>query len=156
MRFPQPKKQQPMTLRTILALLLMPMASLQVAAQQDSQSRQLLEKLAENNRSYQSIRADFTFHYKSLQTDQENSWEGKIIMKGKQYRLELRQSTVYYDGKTMWNHLHEAGEVNISEPVEQEGGDILNHPHQIFEIHEMDLKHQYLGKKQKEIGRAHV
>ena len=150
MRFPQPKKQQPMTLRTILALLLMPMASLQVAAQQDSQSRQLLEKLAENNRSYQSIRADFTFHYKSLQTDQENSWEGKIIMKGKQYRLELRQSTVYYDGKTMWNHLHEAGEVNISEPVEQEGGDILNHPHQIFEIHEMDLKHQYLGKKQKD------
>ncbi len=137
-----------MTRRTILALLLMPVAYLQVAAQQDSPARQLLEQLAENNQSYQSIKADFTFHYKSLQTDQQNSWEGKIIMKGKKYRLDLRQSTVYYDGKTMWNHLHEAGEVNISEPVEQKGGDILNHPHQIFEIHEMELKHQYLGKKQ--------
>jgi len=123
---------------------------LQVAAQQEPTANELLKKLSANNRSYESIRADFTFHYESLQSDAQNSWRGTITMKGKKYRLELRNSTVYYDGKTLWNHLHEAGEVNISEPVEQEGGDILNHPHQIFEIHQMDLKNQYLGKQEKE------
>ena len=135
-----------MKIQTIL-LALLSILHLQVAAQQDSAADELLQKLAENNRSHQSIRSDFTFHYQSLQSDEGNSWQGTITMKGKKYRLELRNSTLYYDGKTLWNHLHEAGEVNISEPVEQEGGDILNHPHQIFEIHQLNLKSQYLGKQ---------
>ncbi|MBS3806826.1 MAG: outer membrane lipoprotein carrier protein LolA [Bacteroidales bacterium] len=138
-----------MKIQTLLIALLS-ILHLQVAAQQESAAGELLEKLAENNRAYQSIRADFTFHYQSLQSDARNAWKGTITMKGKKYRLELRNSTVYYNGKTLWNYLHEAGEVNISEPVEQEGGDILNHPHQIFDIHQMDLKNQYLGKEKKD------
>lgn len=138
------------TLIHTLIIAVLATAHTQTAAQQESPAGELLEKLAENNRAHESIQADFTFSYESLQSDEQNSWTGTITMKGKKYKLELRNSTVYYDGKTLWNHLHEAGEVNISEPAEQKEGNILNHPHQIFEIHQMDLKHKYLGKEQKE------
>jgi len=130
--------------------ILMILAALAVhpsQAQQQAKAKELLKKLSENNKSYESIRAGFTFRYKSLQSKAESSWDGKILMKGKKYRLELRQSTVYYNGKTLWNHLHDAQEVNVSEPVQQDQSDILNHPHQIFEIHQMDLKYQYLGEE---------
>jgi len=129
----------------ILITLMLSVLTVQATAQQDAQAAELLEKLASNNQSYETIQADFTFHYESLQSDQKNAWEGKIIMKGKKYRLNLRRSTIYYNGKTLWNYLHDPKEVNVSEPVEQENTDILNHPHQIFEIHQMDLKHRYLG-----------
>ncbi len=131
----------------ILLLTLLSLPALQVSGQQNNRAQQLLKKLAENNQAHQTIRADFTFHYKSLQSQEEGSWEGQILMKGQKYRLELHHSTVYYDGKTLWNHLHDAEEVNVSEPVEQKEGDILNHPHQIFEIHQMELKHKYLGEE---------
>jgi len=139
-----------------LLIAVLATAHIQAVAQQESPADQLLEKLAENNRAHESIRADFTFTYESLQSNEQNSWTGTITMKGKKYKLELRNSTVYYDGKTLWNHLHEAGEVNISEPVEQKAGNILNHPHQIFEIHQLDLKHQYLGEEQKENRALHA
>jgi outer membrane lipoprotein-sorting protein len=129
----------------ILITAMLSFLTLQASAQQEAQADELLRKLAQNNQAYQTIQADFTFHYQSLQSDQKSSWKGKIMMKGKKYRLNLRSSTIYYNGKTLWNHLHDAGEVNISEPVGQENTDILNHPHQIFEIHQMDLKHRYLG-----------
>ena len=123
--------------------------ALQATAQQESQAQKILRQLAENNQAYQSIQADFSFHYESLQSEQENTWEGHIKMKGRKYQLQLRQSTVYYDGQTLWNHLHDVNEVNISEPLQQENTDILNHPHQIFDIHQMDFKSQYLGEEQR-------
>ena len=139
----------------ILITAILSFLTVQASAQQESQADKLLRQLAENNRSYTTIQADFTFHYESLQSDQQNSWKGKIMMKGKKYRLNLRSSTIYFDGNTLWNHLHDAGEVNVSEPVEQENTDILNHPHQIFEIHQMDLKHRYLGNDLRDGQRLH-
>jgi len=139
----------------ILITLILSVLTVHATAQQDAQAAELLEKLAKNNQAYETIQADFTFHYESLQSEQQNSWKGKIIMKGKKYRLNLRRSTIYYNGKTLWNYLHDAKEVNVSEPVEQENTDLLNHPHQIFEIHQMDLKHRYLGNDIQEGQQLH-
>ena len=114
---------------------------------QDENAEKLLKTLAEKHNTYDNITADFTFYYKNLQTESENKWNGSIIMKGEKYKLELRNSTIYYNGKTLWNHLHGPNEVNISEPVQNEDSDIINHPHQIFDIYKKDFKYKYLGKE---------
>ena len=133
-------------MRYIALLIIIPMVAFGTYAQ-DRNAEKLLEALSEKHNAYENITANFTFHYKNLQTESENEWTGKIIMQGEKYKLELKNSTIYYNGKTLWNHLHDPNEVNISEPPKQEDSDIINHPHQIFDIYKKDFKYKYLGKE---------
>ncbi|MCF8336283.1 MAG: outer membrane lipoprotein carrier protein LolA [Bacteroidales bacterium] len=115
---------------------------------QDKNAEKLLKTLAEKHNAYENITADFTFHYKSLQSESENTWSGSVIMEGEKYKLELRNSTIYYNGTTLWNYLQGPNEVNISEPVQNEDSDIINHPHQIFDIYKKkNFKYKFLGKE---------
>jgi outer membrane lipoprotein-sorting protein len=71
-------------------------------------------------------------------------------MKGEKYKLDFRNSVIYYNGKTMWSYLKEVNEVNISEPAENpDNQDIMNHPNQIFELYEQDFKYKYKGTESK-------
>ena len=116
-------------------------------SQKDNKAENILNKLAEQNKANKTIKADFTVQYKNLQSDNTTTSKGKIIMKGDQYKLDVRNSVVFYNGKTMWNYLKEANEVNISEPVEDPAEqDILNHPNQIFEIYKKDFKYKFMGQ----------
>ncbi len=133
-------------MRYIALLTIIMLAAFDTSAQ-DKNAEKLLKTLAEKHNAYENITADFTFHYKNLQTESENEWTGKIIMQGEKYKLELKNSTIYFDGKTLWNHLHGPNEVNISEPPKQEDADIINHPHQIFDIYNKNFKYKYLGNE---------
>ena len=117
-------------------------------AQQGEKAGKILDKLARKNKSYETIQADFSVTYTNLQAkDQSNTSDGKIIMKGDKYKLKLNKSTIYYNGKTQWNHLHDVSEVNISEPVQDKSEqDIINHPNKIFELYTRDFKYKYLEK----------
>jgi len=114
---------------------------------QNLNAQKLLQSLAEKHNGYGNLTADFTFHYKNLQTENENQWNGSILMKGEKYKLKLDHSTIFYNGQTLWNYLHEANEVNISEPPKETDPDIINHPHQIFAIYKKDFKSKYLGEE---------
>ncbi|MFP4621360.1 MAG: LolA family protein [Bacteroidales bacterium] len=140
---------------TTLLILIIMFGALDSYAQ-NKNAEKLLKALAEKHNAYENITADFTFHYKNLQTENENKWSGKIIMEGDKYKLELRNSTIYYNGKTLWNHLHESNEVNISEAAEQEDSDIINHPHQIFDIYKKDFKYKYIDEETKDGQGVHV
>jgi len=120
-------------------------------AQQDEAAEKILDKLAQQNKSNKTIIASFTVEYKNLQSEHPNSSKGKITMKGEKYKLDIRNSVVYFNGKTMWNYLKESNEVNISEPVEDtDKQDILNHPNKIFEIYKKDFKYKYMGETTQE------
>jgi outer membrane lipoprotein-sorting protein len=120
-------------------------------AQQGKKAESILDKLAEKNKSYETIQADFNVKYKNLQGGQTTTHEGgRIVMKGDKYKLKLNKSTIYYDGKTQWNFLRDVNEVNISEPVQDKAKqDIINHPNKLFELYKSDFKYKYLEKTQK-------
>lgn len=132
----------------LLSMVIMLTHGLGTRAQgQNLNAQKLLQSLAEKHNGYDNLAADFTFHYKNLQTENENQWKGSILMKGEKYKLVLHHSTIFYNGQTLWNYLHEANEVNISEPPEETDPDIINHPHQIFDIYKKDFKSKYLGEE---------
>jgi outer membrane lipoprotein-sorting protein len=135
------------TLSIIIILLLAGNVS---KAQQGTRAEKILDQLAEKNKSYETIEADFNVKYKNLQGGQTVTHEGgRIVMKGDKYKLKLNKSTIYFDGKTQWNYLREANEVNISEPVQdKEKQDIINHPNKLFELYKKDFKYKYLEKTQ--------
>jgi outer membrane lipoprotein-sorting protein len=133
-----------MKIKLIAIFLLISSAA---AGQQDEKAEKVLDKIAEKNQSGKATIAEFTLEYKNLQSkDNSTTSKGKIIMKDEKYKLDIRNSVVYYNGKTMWNHLTDVNEVNISEPVTKPGEqDILNHPNQIFTIYKKDFKYKFMG-----------
>ncbi|MFO8233943.1 MAG: outer membrane lipoprotein carrier protein LolA [Bacteroidales bacterium] len=117
-------------------------------AQEDEKAEEILDRMAEKNKSYETITAEFTIEFSNLQSEDYNrSKEGTIIIKGDKYKLDLNNSIVYYDGETMWNYLEKPNEVNISEASSESGEqqDILNHPNKIFELYKQDFKYKFIG-----------
>ena len=72
--------------------------------------------------------------------------EGEIVLKGDKYKLNLLGTTIYYDGKTMWNHIIDVEEVNITEPTEEEMEFFFSKPSRLFFIYESDFKIKYVGE----------
>lgn len=137
------------TLGLIAVILLLAISS---SAQQGEKAEKILDKLAQKNKSYETIQADFDVKYKNLQGGDETTHSGgQIVMKGEKYKLKLNKSTIYYDGTTQWNHLRDVDEVNISEPVQdKEKQDIINHPNKLFELYKKDFKYKYIDQTEKD------
>ena len=96
----------------ILALLI----SVSSFSQDDAKAKQILEKVAKQYQSYPGVSIDFVFTMENAQEDIKESSKGKAWMKGNKYKVELMGVKTYFDGTTMWSHMVDAEEVNVSTP----------------------------------------
>jgi len=94
----------------IIALFL----SISLYAQQDSQAGVILDKVAEKNRSFQTIKASFQLTVIDLQQDSKELFDGNIALKEGMFKLELMDNITYYDKTTVWNYIPDVQEVNIN------------------------------------------
>jgi len=128
----------------ILALLILLPAKYSVC-QQDPAARDILDRVAEKSKSYKSIQADYELIIEDHKEDLQSESKGRIIIKKNKYKLESTESTVYYDGKTMWTYTKENEEVVISEPDSLDEN-FLSNPAKIFNFYNRDFKYRYNGE----------
>ena len=107
-------------------------------------AKQILDKVAAKTKSYQTIRADFSFTLENLQAKMKDTHNGKIIIKGDKYKIDLMGVDTYYNGKTIWMHIKDAGEVNITEPDMMDDQSL--NPATIFTIYEDGFKYLHVGE----------
>ena len=53
-------------------------------------------------------------------TTPESETTGTLLISGQQFQMETPEMITWFDGKTQWAMLKGAGEVNVSEPTEEE------------------------------------
>ena len=70
---------------------------------------------------------------------------GSIIIKGDKYRLTSADTTVYFDGKTMWTYVQEDNEVTITEPDSEDDNFSAILP-SVFTLYNRDFKYLYRGE----------
>ena len=116
-------------------------------AQQDPKAKEILDKLSQTTRSYQSIQIEFSFTLENKKNNVNQTNEGEVVLKGKSYRLHMPvfSMEIFCDGTTTWSYLTEAKECNIS-GVEEEKGGALN-PANIFTIYEKGFNYAYIGEE---------
>lgn len=107
-------------------------------------AKQILDEVAAKTKGYQTIRADFSFTLENTQAKVTDTQTGKIIIKGDKYKIDLMGVDTYFDGKTIWMYLRDAGEVNISEPDLMDD-ETLN-PANIFNIYQEGFKYLHAGE----------
>ncbi|MRT94835.1 outer membrane lipoprotein carrier protein LolA [Ancylomarina sp. 16SWW S1-10-2] len=137
-----------------ISLLLITILSLNVSAQ-ENKAKTILDKVSAINKKHTSVKAEFAFNMDNAEEDVHESSNGNIILKGNKYRLYLMNVYTYFDGKTIYQHLVDAEEVNIKEPDEDDEEAGLN-PTQIFSLYETGFKFNYIEEQKIASGTVHV
>ena len=106
-------------------------------AQQDPQARVILDAMS---LTYQKIPS---YSMVNETEDIDESYAGKISVKGDMYRLVMDQQEVINDGETVWTYLNDVNEVNIDNH-DAEAGDIT--PSTIYDIYKEGYKYLLINQ----------
>ncbi len=115
--------------------------SLSLAAQdQDPKAKKILDELSAKTKAYTTIKAEFSWVVEKKDKSKD-SQSGKIQTKGAKYKLEIPGHEIYCDGKTVWDFIKDANEVQIKDM--EVGGDDAVNPSNIFTIYEKGFKYKF-------------
>lgn len=111
----------------------------------DAQAKSILAAVSKQYRSYDMVKADFSFTLKNQQANISETQNGTLYIKSKlnKYKVAVGNQELISDGKVQWTYLKNDNEVQISEI--STSPDALN-PAQIFTIYEKGFKYVYLGE----------
>lgn len=107
-------------------------------------AKQILDKVSAKTKGYSSITADFSFTLENLQANLTDTHSGRIVIKDDKYKVSIMGVDNYFDGKTLWMHMKDAGEVNITDPAAMD--DEMLNPAVIFSMYEKGFKWIYVGE----------
>jgi len=106
--------------------------------------KEILDKVAAKTKTYSSIKADFSFTLENLQAKVTDTYDGSILVKGDKYKASIMGADTYFDGTTMWMHMKDINEVNIS------GADMIDeeslNPATIFTMYEKGYRYLHSGE----------
>ena len=128
--------------KTILITLLA-VAGLTVNAQNDPKAKTILDDLSAKTKAYTTIKAEFVFTVEKKDKTKDTQ-TGKIQTKGNKYKLEIPGHEIYCDGKTVWDYIKDANEVQIKD-METGGDDAIN-PSTMFTLYETGFKYKFDGE----------
>lgn len=122
-------------------------------AQYDPKAKEILDAMSNRYQEIGSFASDFSYSMDNPTQSISEDFEGKIVVEGDKYRLNMGGQEIVNDGNTVWTYLEEVNEVNIDnyEPAE---GDIS--PTQIYNAYQRGFKYVYLEEKQEEDQAFHI
>lgn len=110
----------------------------------DPDAKEVLDELSEKTKAYTSITAKFKSTLKNTNDGINVTEEGKVIVKGKKYVLEMGELVMMSDGKDAYSidkDMNEAYTVCDNEDSDP----IFKDPSQIFTLYEEGFKYSYGG-----------
>lgn len=128
----------------LLSLILLLFFTGSTFAQNDPRAKTILAEASKKFRSYNVVKADFTYTFTNRQANETQSQSGTLFVQSKlnKYKITLPGQEIFSDGKNQWTYLKEDNEVQLAEI--DNSPDALN-PAQIFTIYEQGFKYVYLG-----------
>ncbi|WP_304064952.1 LolA family protein [Pedobacter glucosidilyticus] len=113
-------------------------------AQPDAKAKAILADVSKKFRSYNVVKAEFTYSYLNRQNNTRDNQKGTLYIQSKtnKFKAILPSQELISDGKVQWTYLKEDKEVQVSEI--DNSPDALN-PAQIFTIYEKGFKYVYTG-----------
>ncbi len=106
-------------------------------------AKKILDDLSAKTKSYSTLKAEFSWTVEKKDKSKDTQ-TGKIQTKGDKYKLEIPGHEIYCDGKTVWDFIKDANEVQIKD-MEVGGEDVIN-PSTIFTIYEKGYKYKFEGE----------
>lgn len=127
----------------LLAALILAMTNM-VLAQQDPKAKEILDAMSAKYKSISSFQADLSYTMTNKTEGIDESYKGKIAVKGDMYMLMMQDQEIYNDGTTIWTFLPNLDEPEVTiDNNNPEAGDIT--PSSIFNIYQEGYNYLYLN-----------
>jgi len=120
--------------KIFLVVLLMGIAWLQAAAQQDAKAESILNKMADTYRKAGGVSLSFG-----------GTQRGKLLLRGDKFYLESGGIRTWFDGKTQWSYVEQNEEVNVSTPTPEELQSV--NPYALLTSYKKSFNYRYVGEK---------
>ncbi len=127
---------------TLLALLTVNFF-VSVNAQNDPKAKAILDDLSAKTKAYTTLKAEFELVVEKKDKTKDTQ-KGKILTKGSKYKLIIPGHEIYCDGKTVWDFIKDANEVQIKDM--EVGNDDALSPSTIFTLYEKGYKYKFEGE----------
>ncbi|MGD9977592.1 MAG: outer membrane lipoprotein carrier protein LolA [Bacteroidales bacterium] len=129
-----------------IVALLVSVLPLNTFAQENVDAAKIVTDFSQKMQEAKTITATFSFTLENLQENITDTKQGKIIVKGNKYILELMGMEMYFDGEIKWQYNKEANEVTISKPSVTDGS-FLDDPTKLFKDYDKNFKYKFIGEK---------
>lgn len=109
-----------------------------VRAQNQADTKALMERVSKKLQSYSTVKADFSFTLSNPEEKINDTHEGSLFLNGSKYRLKIMGILALCDGETLWTVNEELKEANIIDPDENE----MFNPKSIFTLYEKNFRYE--------------
>jgi|GEM_PF-92862 len=112
---------------------------------QDPAAGQILERVAAKTKSMKSMQSDFELVIEDRKEKTRNSSAGNLVIKQNKYKINSKESVVFFNGTTMWTFSPSHNEVTVTEPGVHTD-DFMSNPADFFSFYKRDFKYRYVGE----------
>lgn len=116
-------------------------------------AKKILDKVSKNYQQYDGIKANFKYIYENKKQDFEEVRKGKILMKDKNFRIDLGKHLIICNNEHVWTYLKDANEVQINDYNPE---DLDINPQEMFTLYREGHLYGYKGKTQVDGNTYHV
>lgn len=151
---PAKASKKSMSIRLLPALFLSFFLINQVViAQHDPKAKKILDDVSAQTKTYTSISAEFSMKSENKKTQSKDVQDGKIVIRGSKYKLDISNQTILSDGKISYTVLRDANEVQINH-VEEKVKEGAITPDNIFTVYEKGFKYEFAKEEVEKSGRV--
>ncbi len=137
-----------MVKKSLVAICLL-VSTMLAFTQNEAPAKEVMDRVSDKMKSLSTFKISFTYTYEDVKTEDSFSEEGSIVIKGDMYKVDMRNTEIYFNGSTMWTYLESIEEVNVmdmsTDEQEEQGIDFSN-PRNIFILYDKDFKVNYVDK----------
>jgi outer membrane lipoprotein-sorting protein len=128
----------------ILALMFTGLQTLAQANAKDPKAEAILNAMSERYKKFAAYRAEFACNMKSSQEKLDETFTGKITVKGDKFRLKLPEQEIFNNKTTVWTYVEDDKEVTITDN-DPNSGDI--NPAEVYNMYKKGFKYNWSGEK---------
>ena len=114
------------------------------SAQYDPKALEILDAMSKKYKSIPSFEANFSVVLTNDVEKINETFKGKMTVKGDKFRMTLPEQEVINNGSTIWTYLPDAKEVNI-ENYDPSSEDV--NPSKIYDLYKKGFKYLYLQER---------
>ncbi len=86
------------------------------------QASEILQEVTDKTKAYNSIKLEFTYQMENPEANIDEITEGKALVSGDKYRLDIAGQIVMCNGTTIWTVIPDAEEVQVNDVSEGDEG----------------------------------
>jgi len=114
------------------------------SAQYDPKALEILDAMSNKYKSIPSFEANFSVVLTNDVEKVNETFKGKMTVKGDKFRMILPEQEVINNGSTIWTYLPDAKEVNIDN-YDPSSEDV--NPSKIYDLYKKNFKYLYLQER---------